>query len=330
MRAMRQLWETALHPERYHGHDRNPPFFEGWYFKLINAGQDARFAIIPGIFLSDNPAEHHAFIQVFDGMSGHATYHRFPADAFVAAHDRFEVCIGANRFTDREITLDIDDADRRIQGTLRFDTPKPWPVQWWSPGIMGPFGWLPFMECYHGVLSFDHRIDGSLTIDGTVVDFSGGRGYIEKDWGQSFPSAWVWLQTNHFEQPNVCLTASIAVIPFAGFSFGGFIVGLWIDGTLYRFATYVGSRVERLSADHDRVIWRLRSFTHRLEIVAHRAAGAELPAPNREAMGVRVLETLNAEVEVRLTRLYDGVLEFEGTGQCAGLEVMGDLSGLEV
>lgn len=29
------------------------------------------------------------------------------------------------------------------------------------------------------------------------MDFSGGRGYIEKDWGQSFPAAWVWLQINY-------------------------------------------------------------------------------------------------------------------------------------
>ncbi|MCW5857485.1 MAG: hypothetical protein KIS63_04285 [Caldilineales bacterium] len=21
---------------------------------------------------------------------------------------------------------------------------------------------------------------------------------MEKDWGQSFPAAWVWMQTNHF------------------------------------------------------------------------------------------------------------------------------------
>ena len=28
---------TTLHPERYHGHGKKPPFFEGWYYKLIDA-----------------------------------------------------------------------------------------------------------------------------------------------------------------------------------------------------------------------------------------------------------------------------------------------------
>ena len=102
------------------------------------------------------------------------------------------------------------------------------------------------MECYHGVLSFDHTIQGELTIDGQAVDFSRGRGYIEKDWGKSFPSAWVWYQSNHFPQTGVCLTASIAVIPWLRSAFRGFIIGLWILGTLVRFASYTGANTDSL------------------------------------------------------------------------------------
>ena len=37
----------------------------------------------------------------------------------------------------------------------------------------------------------------------------GGRGYIEKDWGQAFPRAWIWTQSNHFgaDAPGTSLTA---------------------------------------------------------------------------------------------------------------------------
>ncbi len=73
------LWLRHLqHPERYHGRGRRPPFFEGWYYKLVDAGEQERLAVIPGIFLSSDPGEHHAFIQVLDGTRGTATYHRFP------------------------------------------------------------------------------------------------------------------------------------------------------------------------------------------------------------------------------------------------------------
>ncbi|MCK7537696.1 MAG: tocopherol cyclase family protein [Marinilabiliales bacterium] len=36
-----------------------------------------------------------------------------------------------------------------------------------------------------------------------MADFSGGRGYIEKDWGHSFPSAYVWMQSNHFQLARI-------------------------------------------------------------------------------------------------------------------------------
>ena len=98
---MSSFVRRVLEPARYHGHDKEPPFFEGWYFKLVDAGGQHRYAIIPGMFKSADPAEHHAFVQVLDGMTGQAVYHRFPAEAFRAARDRFELTIGANRFTQR-------------------------------------------------------------------------------------------------------------------------------------------------------------------------------------------------------------------------------------
>ena len=189
---------------------------------------------------------------------------------------------------------------------------------------MGPFGWLPFLQCYHGVLGLDHELSGALTINGRYVDFTGGRGYIEKDWGQAFPSGWVWMQSNHFGRPGTSLTASIAIIPFGPFSFPGFIVGLLVDGHLHRFATHNGSRVEQLSVRERDVVWVLRNKSERLEIYASRAQAALLRGPTTGDMGVRVAESLTATVQVRLTSLRESRLLFEGVGRNAGLEVVGN------
>jgi tocopherol cyclase len=51
---------------------------------------------------------------------------------------------------------------------------------------MGWFAYVPFMECYHGVLSLDHEVNGRLRLGKRETDFSGGRGYIEKDWAAPF------------------------------------------------------------------------------------------------------------------------------------------------
>lgn len=324
---MRQWIDKTMHPERYHGHDQRPPFFEGWYYKLISADQSRRYAVIPGIFLSEDRDRHHAFVQVFDGLSGHVTYHRYPPEQFYAARDKFEIRVGPNWFTEDSLSLDIRDDLRRASGEVRFSGLTRWPVTMTAPGIMGWYAWMPFMECYHGVISLDHAIEGGLQIDGEPIDFSGGRGYIEKDWGQAFPSAWVWMQSNHFETPGVSLTASIAMIPFVRQTFPGFIIGLWHDGELHRLATYIGARTTRLEVTDDHVTWVIESADKRLEILAERAEGALLPGPNRVEMGVRVPETLKATIAVRLTRTGRGAtgLIFEGKGGCAGLEVAGAL-----
>ncbi|MBK7897070.1 MAG: tocopherol cyclase family protein [Candidatus Promineifilaceae bacterium] len=322
---MRPFWKNVLNPAWYHGFGKKRPFFEGWYFKLIDATTQHKYAIIPGVFLSEDP---HAFIQVLNGTTKEAFYHRYPLSQFWAADDRFEVHIGASRFTQNAMSLLIDQPDQKIEADLQFGGGQPWPVTVGSPGIMGWYAWVPTMECYHGVLSFDHAIYGTMRVNGDLLDFHGGRGYIEKDWGQSFPSAWIWLQTNHFEHsPGTSLTASIAMIPWQFTRFRGFIVGLWHGGRLYRFATYTGAKTESLSVAGEQIHWVLTGKTaggiHRLEIIASRGETGILAGPSTVDMGKRVAESLTATATVRLSRLVGGRDEpiFVGNGRFAGLEV---------
>jgi tocopherol cyclase len=319
-----------LHPERYHGHSKKPPFFEGWYYKLVDAAEQRRYAVIPGIFLSDDPEEEHAFVQVLDGVTGQVTYHRYPASAFWAARDAFDIHVGPSRFTTNAVSLSLSSPAQVLKGDAYFEGLSPWPISLLSPGIMGWYSWVPFMETYHGVLSLDHEIHGSFTVDGRTIEWTGGRGYIEKDWGASFPSAWIWLQTNHFARPRTSLSASIATIPWLRSSFRGFIIGLWTEGLLYRFATYTGAEVEALEVSDEKVRWTVRDRTYRLEIVASRASAGLLRGPTQSDMSVRVPETLSARVQVRLSRGRPGqeVVILDDVGRYAGLEVAGDLERL--
>lgn len=321
---MKQFFRTTMSPAMYHGHGKQPPFFEGWYFKVVSADERHRYAIIPGIILGD---QGHAFVQVLDGVTGRSVYHVYPSRDFWASETDFDVHIGPNRFTSHTVSLDIDRPEGSISGRLQFSGVTPWPVSVASPGIMGWYAWVPAMECYHGVLSFDHAVHGRLNVGGQVLDFTGGRGYIEKDWGQSFPDAWVWFQSNHFTAASTCITASVAIIPWVRRAFPGFIVGLAHDHTLYRFATYTGARIERLVITDDHVDWAVRDNRHRLEMRAVRSQGGLLLGPDRLEMGKRVDETLSATVEVRLSTLA-GLDLFCGQGRYAGLEVHGNLDKL--
>jgi len=317
---------TTLHPEGFHGAHERAGFFEGWYVKLVSADRTQRWAIIPGVFLGLDGGDE-AFVQVLDGSTGASTYVPFDIGDFCARPDAFDVRVGANHFRSAGVQLDLPEAD--LHGRVTFEQPlHPWPVTLRSPGIMGWYGWVPFMECYHGVVSFDHGLRGSLTHAGSPPGFTDGRGYLEKDWGRAFPSGYVWMQTNHFDRPRLSLTASVALIPWLRGDFRGFIVGLWVDGRLHRFATHTGARTTTLAIDDEHVCWTLRGRDGAtLAITAERRRGGLLHAPIRTEMHRRVEETLDAKVHVRLVDPR-GTVVVDDVGECAGLEVHGDLERL--
>lgn len=318
---------NTIHPSRYHGFGVKPPFFEGWYFKLVSKDHTHKYSIIPGVYFSSEPNNSHCFIQVFNSGDEAVSYHRYPIDSFKAEKDRFEIQVGPNIFRSDQISLAIDDDLGKVQGNLIFENLSPWPTRFYSPGAMGWFAWVPFMECYHGVVSMDHTIRGTLKINEDLLDFSGGSGYIEKDWGQQFPSAWIWGQSNHFNHPGISLMMSVAVIPWLGSFFGGFIIGLLYEGKILRFATYNGSKIESISLDDREVHLEVRNGGFRLKIRALRAEGGLLQAPTKVEMGRRIMETLNAKISIRL-ETREGDLLYQGTGENAGLETVGDLDRL--
>ena len=243
-----------------------------------------------------------------------------------------DISIGGNHFLKNGIELDLDSDGFNLVGKLSFSDLYPWPVTPLSPGVMGWFTWVPGMECYHGIVSMDHLISGTLAINGEQVNFSGGRGYMEKDWGRAMPRAWIWMQSNHFDQSGISLTLSIADIPWGGRSFTGFLGGILLDGQLHRFATYTGARIGNLSVSEESVQFVLVDRKKRLQVNAHRAQGFNLQAPTTTRMDRRIMETLSADIEVAFDLKSNGqwAQVFRGTGRFAGLEVVGDVGSLSL
>lgn len=324
---MRRYIYKTLHPHIFQGTHTRRPYFEGWYFKLVSADEQTRYAIIPGIFRGQDPAKDHAFIQVLDGMSGRATYHEYPINTFWADEKNFIVRVGESEFSDTHINLNIHDQHLSLHGEITFMGGRGWDVTPMQPGVMGWYMWLPIMECYHGIVNLSTDLRGELTENGKSLNFTDGRGYIEKDWGQAFPSAYIWMQSNHFDTPNTSLTASIAMIPLIGRSFRGAIVGFYHQDTLYKFAKYTNAINERLELTDKYVYWTMRNKTHRLELIAERGSGGLLLAPIRTEMHKRVDETMRSTVQVRLSMLSGDVI-FDEHGRNTGLEVHGDLDTL--
>jgi hypothetical protein len=325
MRTPLQFFKGIFHPEAFHGHGRSKRYFEGWYVKVVSADQKTRWAVIPGVFLGLDGGVNEAFIQLLDGSTGRSWYHKFETSDFSASADEFDVTLGKNHFSSKGVTLDLPE----LRGSISFDSAlDPWPVKPLSPGIMGWFGAVPFMECFHGIVSFGHGLGGSLEVEGKKVSFAGGRGYIEKDWGRAFPSGYVWLHSNHIDtDAEASLIGSVAIIPWIGRPFRGYIVGLKHSGKLHRWTTYNGAKEIDLKITDTHVQWQLSSKDGLLTLSADRVRGGLLHAPIRTEMHQRVDETLDAVIHIKHTDRVGRVL-LEGKGLVGAMEVHGDLKRL--
>ena len=275
-------------PEIFQGHNKKVNYFEGWYFKLIDKKSDNIFAVIPGISISNVKSNSHAFIQVMDGKSATSKYFRFNFSDFNYSTEKFEIRIGSNFFSSNNLKLNINQDLNFIKADLKFYNLNFWPKSITAPGAMGWYAFVPFMECYHSVLSMDHRIEGFANFGGEDIDFSGGRGYIEKDWGVSFPQGWIWLQSNHFNKESTSLMLSIAKIPWRGRHFTGFLCGILHDKKFYIFATYNGSRIRLLQYSKDGVCVVLENKSYKITIKANHQTSATLLSPIFGAMDGRI------------------------------------------
>jgi tocopherol cyclase len=310
--------QAVFHPEQYHGWGITRKYFEGWYYKVVNKNEDRAFAFIPGIAMDAN-GNRQAFVQVLNGKKFTAEYHKFDAKEFQAVPGKFEIKIAKSNFSVEKMHVNLPG----IIGELHFKNQVDWPNKWYSPGIMGPYTFVPFMECYHAIVSMDHTIEGQLDIHGETIDFSGGKGYIEKDWGHSFPEAYIWMQSNHFSQTGISVKASVAKIPWMGSSFVGFIAGLWINDRLFQFTTYNSTKLCKSLVDNKKIELIMENRNYKLEILALRDAATELAAPISGFMDGRISESMTSEIEVLLYDKRNQKTIFQDKGRNASLEVAG-------
>jgi len=315
--------QTFLNPEQFQGRHKKKRYFEGWYYKFVDATEKYALAVIPGISI-DEIGKKQAFIQVLDGKKLRAYYHKFDYSLFIATPGKLQISIENNHFSDKGLFLNLPE----IKGKIEFENIVPWPKPFYSPGIMGPYAFAPFMECYHGIVSMDHSLAGTITCNNKDISFDNGRGYIEKDWGKSFPSAYFWLQSNHFSEPGISIKASVAKIPWLNRFFTGFICGIWIKDKLIRFTTYNKSVLKKSFANEETVELVMENKKYQICITAYREHATTLSSPIQGLMEGRIEESMNAKLDVKVTDLKQNIVILEDTARNAALEVAGDIQAI--
>jgi len=271
----------------FHGETKKNRFFEGWYIKHQAEGNIIAF--IPSIHINEK-GQKSASLQV---ITNTASYSKdFPATAFSAAKGRFYCKLGDTIFSQKGISINTEFEGLTIRGKLFYDNFLPL-----ESSIMGPFQYIPFLKCNHGILSLSHKLKGYLLLNEKKLDFTNGTGYIETDWGSSFPDSYLWTQCNWYDKGDCCIMLSIAHIPFPFKSFTGCICSIYYAGKEYRLATYLGVRI--LTYTKQKVV--LVQGTNKLEIKVLEQNPFPLKAPVNGSLKRSIQESAFGTVKYRFS-----------------------------
>ena len=314
------MQNKMIKPMKYKGKNKHDNYFEGWYYKCVSKDKLTTLSFIPGI--SKNKINPHAFIQVIynDRINIKTDYLRFDINDFSYDYKENILSIKNNQFSLESLSIDYESKDLLVKGKVFLKNLQPITSNIFSPSIMGFFEYFPFMECNHDVVSMSHQLSGEIRIDERVINFDNGKGYIEKDYGKSFPSSYVWIQSNHFEDEESSFMFSYAKIPYLGLKFNGFLTNLIYHNKEYRFATYNFSKIEIIKKEEHSVVFEIRKGKYKLIITAKNSDTTLLAAPKEGAMDHLIKEGLSGQVEIVLYKNKE--LIYSDIGKSAGIEIM--------
>ena len=246
----------------------------------------------------------------------------YSIEEFKFSDNPFCVKIGKNLFSKTNLHIDIDDRKQnlKINGDIKYTNSKNIKTNLFNPNIMGPFSYIPFMECNHAILCMKNKTYGKININGNKINFDEGIGYIEKDWGCSFPKNYIWCQANNFKNSKASFMLSIADIPFKAFNFRGVICDLIIEDNEYRFTTYNNSKIIKYNVNDKYLNIALKKGEYNINIKSKYDKGLNLKAPVKGKMDKYIFENINSKIDITLKK--DSQIIFEDTSYNCGLEIV--------
>lgn len=308
------------HQEVFQGNLEKKNYFEGWYYKQVTKDTNKTIVFIPGISTAEpNP---HAFIQII--YDRHSYYISYDMKDFSYGEHPFFIKIRNNIFSLEHLILNIEEEDLRIQGNLTLSNITPLQKNLYRPNIMGPFAYLKHMECNHGIVSLNHEVNGTIKVNGQTIVFKDGDGYIEKDYGTSFPTYYTWFQSNTpIKSDKATIFLSIAHIPILHTSFRGLISVLEFDNKQYYFTSYYFSKIKQYQKDKKHMLITLKNLKYMLEMDIQYDHESPLIAPQLGHMNHPMKESVDAEAHVKLLTKKKKII-FEDTFVAGGLEDVQD------
>lgn len=212
-------------------------WFEWWYYKVVLPETGDSFFFLYGIVnpwdTSMSTPNSGAYVSAGSFRHRQIIKQEYSVEQFMAAANKVEIIIGDQTATDSFIRGHLTDKDGDsvswdVTITKRWSSnAMGWPV--YIPGITNIY-WYPVQG--------DALFTGQINFKGQVYRLEDAPGYQDRNWGTSFPSWWMWLAANHFDDsPDTVLVVGGGSPLLFGFfpGYANVTVILFHEGREYQF-----------------------------------------------------------------------------------------------
>ena len=192
-----------LKPTQLQGNLDKVNYFEGWFQKIYSQELKVTFIIIYG-FATENTDDEIGFIQIHipEQPIIHLKFNK--ADVYL---DKFKhhIQFGSQLISNEKIYIKTE----CLQIDLSITTDAANKVKFHT---MGNYYLIPGIPCYHCVMIKNSSVKGVIIYNEKVYPLSSAFGYLEKNWGHSFPKKYLWLHAKDPTNPSNQLLFSQADI----------------------------------------------------------------------------------------------------------------------
>jgi hypothetical protein len=197
-------------PSNLQGNFDRKKYFEGWFHKIYSAKYNASFILIYG-YATGNSTNKFGFIQVHIPNQQPLVMY-FNKNEIICDSNQHIVQMGEHIFTTNKI--DINTKEIGIQLHLNDNQT----IHTYK-NSMGYNYVIPNLPCYHAILNKSHKVSGEIRTKNTCFVMDQEMGYLEKNWGISFPENYIWLHAVDPTNAEVNLLFSQAEIKYMGRTF---------------------------------------------------------------------------------------------------------------
>jgi hypothetical protein len=166
---------------------------------------------------------------------------------------------------------------------------------------MGYTYFIPNLPCYHSVLNTAQSVSGEIQHKGLCYTLDHEMGYLEKNWGTTFPENYFWVHAIDPNNPAISLLFSRAKIVWLGKTYIKHVGYFSFDGQQIELRELKNFSVSNSNHGPENRIIQIRSASAHLDLALECGSEVLFKGPKDGALSRIIQHQTDASIKVSLT-----------------------------